>query len=111
MRVTTSSVRCEQFFLMADTTVANGFTLPIYAWPHHQLQMVGATHGNVGRSPCHRVGEAAYERHKQNSIGQPAAEGVIPLNSGFHRSSDSTHNTREQDPWKGRARRIGTHHA
>ena len=110
MRVNTSGVECEQLFLKVATPIANGSPPPIRAWPHQQLQLVGTTHGNVGRSPCLRVGEAAYERHKQNSIGQPAAEGLIPLNSGFHRSSDSTHNTREQDPWKGRARRIGTHH-
>ena len=111
MRVNTSSVKCEQLFLKVATPIAYGFTLTIQAWPHQQLQLVGTTHGNVGRSPCHRVGEAAYERHKQNSIGQPAAEGLIPLNSGFHRSSELTDSTREQDPWKGRARRIGGHHA
>ena len=105
MRVNTSDAECEHLFLKADTTVANGSPSTIQAWPHHRLQMVGVTHGNVGRSPCHRVGEAAYERHKQNSIGQPAAEGVVTLDSGFHRSSDLTDNTRKQDPSGGRASR------
>ena len=110
MRVNTSSVKCEQLFLKVATPIAYGFTLTIQAWPHQQLQLVGTTHGNVGRLPF-SCGKAEYELLKQNSIGQPAAEGLIPLNSGFHRSSELTDNTREQDPWKGRARRIGGHHA
>jgi len=109
MRVNTSGVECEQLFLKVLRRSRTA-PRPPYEQGLHQLHDDGKHTESVGRSPCHRVGEAAYERHKQNSIGQPAAKEVIPLNSGFHRSSDLTHNTREQDPWKGRARRIGTHH-
>jgi len=109
MRVTTSGVECEQLFLKVLYRSRTA-PRPPYEQGLHQLHDDGKHTESVGRLPF-SCGKAEYELLKQNSIGQPAAEGLIPLNSGFHRSTELTDSTREQDPWKGRARRIGGHHA
>ena len=76
------------------------------AWPHHQLQMVGRTHGDVGRGVCHKatlqrpnVINVNGDRPTMSNIRQPQRHTEI---AGGEHYTRLKHNEREQAPWGAR---------
>jgi hypothetical protein len=79
------------------------------AWPHHQLQMVGVIHGDVGRADCLKASvqrpnviNVNGDRPTMSNIRQPQRHTGIAGGEHYTRPS---HNEREQDPLGGRASR------
>jgi len=79
------------------------------AWPHHQLQMVGGIHGDVGRAVCLRatvqrpnVINVNGDRPTMSNIRQPQRHTGI---AGGEHYTTLDHNEREQVPSGGRVSR------
>jgi hypothetical protein len=79
------------------------------AWPHHQLQMVGVIHGDVGRAVCPRatvqrpnVINVNGDRPTMSNIRQPQRHTGI---AGGEHYTTPDHNERDQDPSGGRGSR------
>jgi hypothetical protein len=78
------------------------------AWPHHQLQMVGGIHGDVGRAVCLRATvqrpNVINENGDRPHVKHPAARDTYSK-CGGRANHRTEHNEREQDPSGGRASR------
>ena len=78
------------------------------AWPHHQLQMVGVTLGDVGRADCLKASVQRPNVINVNGdrphVKHPAARDTYSK-CGGRANHRTEHNEREQDPLGGRASR------